>query len=258
MATPAEPTRPDPARDRSLGRDEQADEVGLPGTERLLALSDGVVAIALTLLVLELTIPVVQGTDAASPHALWVKLDSERDRFISYGVSFYIIATFWLVHHRTYRLIRGHSEALAWWNFLYLFTVTLIPFSSGLMGADGQNPVAIVMFAANILLCSLSTTLVFSSARRQGLLVDVVTPLTLRLQRLRSLFIISVLAASIVVAFFAPGVAPFIWFGMIAARMVEPWAVRRASAEDFIPLGGSTAPAPDPDDAPPLEGAPGF
>ena len=122
---------------RATGRDRLADELGIPGTERLLALSDGVVAIALTLLVLELVVPVVHGAGADKGYVLWDRLFAEKDRLVAYLVSFYVIATFWLVHHRTFRLIQGHSESLAWWNFGYLFTITLIPFSSGLLGADG-------------------------------------------------------------------------------------------------------------------------
>jgi uncharacterized membrane protein len=224
------------------GRDRLVDELGLPGTERLLTLSDGVVAIALTLLVLQLAVPVLQtGSAGTRPYVLWDRLYDEKDRFIAYAVSFYVIATFWLVHHRTYRLIRGHSESLAWWNFAYLFTITLIPFSSGLLGSDSQNPVSLVVFAANLLACSLSTSLVFLSAQRQGLLVDVVSPVTVRVYRLRALFIMAVLGTSIAVAFVAPGVAPFVWFGMIGARVVEPWVVRRARPEDLLPLPG---PAP--------------
>ena len=85
-----------------------------PGTGRLLALSDGVVAIALTLLVLQLTVPDAHQV-ANRPGALWHALSANTSR-TSYIVAFYVIGVFWLVHHRVYRLVRGHREIIAWWN----------------------------------------------------------------------------------------------------------------------------------------------
>ena len=107
----------------------------MPGTERLLTLSDGVVAIALTLLVLQLQIPTLprgRGRLVVGPLAPADR--SFTSLLVAYVVSFYVIAQFWLAHHRTYRLVRGHSEAIAWWNFAFLFTITLFPFSSELLG----------------------------------------------------------------------------------------------------------------------------
>ena len=90
---------------------------GLPGVERLLALSDGVVAIAITLLVLQLNVPspaTLIHPDSASELAR--HLGNGADQLISYVISFYVIAQFWLVHHRVFRRITGQQEGLAWWN----------------------------------------------------------------------------------------------------------------------------------------------
>ena len=99
-----------------------------PGVERLLALSDGVVAIALTLLVLQLNVPSpARLTDPNSVSELAAQLGKGADALISYVISFYVIAQFWLVHHRVFRQIAGQREGLAWWNFAFLFTITLMP-----------------------------------------------------------------------------------------------------------------------------------
>jgi uncharacterized membrane protein len=115
----------DPARTPS-GED-------LPGVERLLALSDGVVAIAITLLVLQLNVP-AKLPDPASASELATQLGKGADQFVSYVISFYVVAQFWLVHHRVFRQIAGQREGLAWWNFAFLFTITLMPFTSDLLG----------------------------------------------------------------------------------------------------------------------------
>src|SRR6201986_5059670 len=101
----------------------------LPGVNRLLALSDGVVAIAITLLFLQLHVP------AALPHPnsaseLASSLSKGADQLVSYVISFYVVAQFWLVHHRVFRRLTGQQEGLAWWNFAVLFTITIMPFTS--------------------------------------------------------------------------------------------------------------------------------
>ena len=107
----------------------------LPGVERLLTLSDGVVAIAITLLVLQLNVPPpAQLVHPDSASELAKALGNGADQLISYVISFYVIAQFWLVHHRVFRRIAGQREGLAWWNFAFLFTITVMPFTSDLLG----------------------------------------------------------------------------------------------------------------------------
>ena len=132
-----------------------APEDGTPGVERLLTLSDGVVAIALTLLVLQLAVPTIEGvsgSQAQSPGYLWKQLSSGRgDQFTAYVVSFYVIAQFWLTHHRVFRSIQGHVEGLAWWNFAFLFTITLMPFSTRLLATFMYYRTAVIIYWLNIL-----------------------------------------------------------------------------------------------------------
>ena len=128
-----------------------ADEESIPGIDRLLALTDGVVAIALTLLVLQLQVPARDTIDnARSASELWKALGVDGGELTSYLVSFVVIAQFWLVHHRILRTMRGHSEGLAWRNFAFLLTLTLMPFTSELMGRYSDNPLAITLFGISI------------------------------------------------------------------------------------------------------------
>src|SRR6185369_5686947 len=84
----------------------------LPGVDRLLALSDGVVAIAITLLVLQLNVPPPAAlTHPDSAPELAAQLGKGADQLISYVISFYVIAQFWLVHHRVFRRITDSKRA---------------------------------------------------------------------------------------------------------------------------------------------------
>ena len=150
------------------GRASQRDD--LPSTDRLLALTDGVVAIALTLLVLQLKVPSLPSATADSAAQLAAALGKGGNSLVSYVISFYVVAQFWLVHHRTFQHLAGQQEGLAWLNFAFLFTITIMPFTSALLGDYSSNPLAVDIFALNLLLASLSTQLTFELGRRRGLL----------------------------------------------------------------------------------------
>ncbi len=141
-----------------------------PGVERLLALSDGVVAIALTLLVLSLHVPNLPHSHNNAISVDWLahQLRVLADPLVSYVVAFYVICQFWLAHHRAFRLMAGHDEGLAWWNFFFLFTLTLLPFTSNLLGQYGSNPLAVDIFSVNLILASVSTSTVVTVAQRAG------------------------------------------------------------------------------------------
>jgi uncharacterized membrane protein len=202
-----------------------------PGVERLLALSDGVVAIALTLLVLSLHVPHLPSNAQDANDAAWLarQLQDLTDPLISYVISFYVIAQFWLAHHRTFRLMSGHDEALAWWNFLFLFTITMLPFTSDLLGQYASNPLAVDIFALNLLLASLSTVIVVSVAQRKGLLKPGSHAVELRTGRVRSLGVGIVVVASMGVAWASPEVAKYMWFLIaVVPRVLYRFIERRS------------------------------
>lgn len=211
---------------------------GLPSPERLLTLSDGVVAIAMTLLVLDLKVPsFAQVTDRNSAAELAAQLGKGSDQLISYLISFYVIAQFWLIHHRVFRQITGQREGLAYWNFAFLLTITIMPFTSNLLGEYGSNPLAIDIFALNLLLASLSTTATLVYGRRRGLLARQSGPQAVRAGQARATATAIVIVSSIGLAWVSTSLAKYCWV-LIA---VAPWAADRWSARrarDTPPPGG--------------------
>jgi len=212
----------------------------IPGVERLLTLSDGVVAIALTLLVLQLKVPHIEHADSASDLAS--SLSQMGSSLTSYLVSFYVIAQFWLAHHRTFRQVAGHDEGLAWWNFFFLFTISVMPFTSELLGTYADNPVAVDIFALNLLLASLSTQMVLVFARRKGLIVPGTPRAHVLVARFRGLALMAVVAVSMAVAWVNPSLAKFMWILMIPVPFVADRWVRAVSAHG--PEGGAASRAP--------------
>ena len=199
----------------------------LPSVARLLTLSDNVVAIALTLLVLQLKVPAsAQLANPRSAADLAAELAKEADQLISYVVAFYVVAQFWLAHHRVFRHMAGHDEGLAWWNFAFLFTITAMPFTSSLLGQFGDNPLAVDIFAVNVLLATLATqaTLIYGQRR------DVMTPppddTEARMRWARVTVVVFAVALSIGLAWVNTSAAKYCWLLIPLA----PWAANRWAA----------------------------
>ncbi len=205
----------------------------LPSVDRLLTLSDGVVAIALTLLVLQLKVPsLAQVTDQNSPSELAGELGNGSGQLVSYVISFYIIAQFWLVHYRVFRQVAGQREGLAWWNFAFLFTITVMPFTSSLLGAFPGNPLAVDIFAVNLLLASLATQATLIFGRSKGLVIERSGPESMFAGRMRLLANTLVIALSIAAAWVSTGAAKYCWLLLaLAPRVADRLTVRHERAK---------------------------
>jgi uncharacterized membrane protein len=175
---------------------------------RIVAFSDGVFSIAITLLVLELTLHSGLKTDSAIWHALW----DQHEKFLAYGISFAVIARFWLVHHSFFSEVKAFNSRLIGLNMLYLAFIVLIPFSSNVLGEYGGSLPAVVVYSVNLAAVILIGQWMRWDARRADLTTTDAE--TAREDFLTSIFIACVFGLSIVVALFAPSVAPWIWLAL--------------------------------------------
>jgi uncharacterized membrane protein len=122
---------------------------GLPKT-RLETLVDGVFAIAMTLLVLELRLPANAGvTERELVHQLAQLLPKLGSVFSS----FVILAMSWIGHHNQYVYIRRTDRPFLWINMLFMFFITLIPFSTALLGEHPTMQTAMIVYSVNVGLC---------------------------------------------------------------------------------------------------------
>ena len=134
---------------------------------RIVAFSDGVFAIAITLLVLNLGVPEhIKGDDL--DRALW----EQRQDLFAYALSFAVIGRFWLIHHRFFSDITGFDGRLLALNLFYLAWIVLIPFSSQVLGDHGGDTAAVVLYAANLAGVVLVGSLMLADARRSRPLQD--------------------------------------------------------------------------------------
>jgi len=171
---------------------------------RIVAFSDGVFSIAITLLVLNIGIK--KGlTEGQIDDALW----DQRDVFFAYVISFAVIGRFWLVHHRFFSEVKAFDGRLIALNLVYLGSVVLIPFSSELLGEYGGTTTAVVFYSLNLATVVLLGLLMHVDARRRGL--TKIDDRSHRENQIRSTYIAGIFLLSIPLAYFAPDVAPYLW-----------------------------------------------
>jgi uncharacterized membrane protein len=121
---------------------------------RLEALSDGVYAIILTLLVLEMKAPAIAAHHSVG--ALATALLHLAPKFASWVISFLMVAVIWINHHRLLGHVRHIDRTLFWLNMNLLLWTSFIPFPSGLLGDYSGNPLAVFFFGLILLLNSVA------------------------------------------------------------------------------------------------------
>jgi uncharacterized membrane protein len=122
--------------------------------DRLHALTDGIFAIVMTLMVLELKLPVIHGT---TNRDLWNSLFAQKAIFVSYFVSFAVLFVYWRAHNFLITILAKNIDInLLSINGIFLFLVGLLPFSTQLAGTYNTIPLAICLYALNIITIGLS------------------------------------------------------------------------------------------------------
>jgi uncharacterized membrane protein len=112
-----------------------------PTIPRVLALSDGVFAVVITLLVLEIHVP-----ELTQGHSLAEALEEVRPSFNASVVTFILTGMYWVGHRDLFALIRRTDRGLVWLNILYLLPVCLLPVGASLLGPYGREPTALHIY----------------------------------------------------------------------------------------------------------------
>src|SRR3954453_3778182 len=134
----------------SIGSDQNQ-----PGTGRLEAFSDGVIAIIITIMVLNLKIP-----ESAAERGLWQGiLVPLAPVLISYAVSFVVVGGMWVNHHQLIPTAPVATRPLMWWNNNLLFWMSLVPFVTSFLGTNPFLPLAYALYGSVLSLCIFSLML---------------------------------------------------------------------------------------------------
>jgi uncharacterized membrane protein len=148
---------------------------------RMEAFSDGVFAVAITLLVVDIAIKIPN----LSPGIPEFEQDWWPDfwpKAVIFAYSFVVVSVYWVMHHNEMNLLKGTTRELNWLNLVFLLFIVLIPFSAALLGNNWRLTeitlpgrfwymrIPIFIYSANLILASISLQFVWLYARRRGLI----------------------------------------------------------------------------------------
>ena len=146
-----------------------ADPMGLDDREkrnaspdRLLTFTDGVFAIIITIMVLELQAP-----DLSSGSSLRDSLAEMRPSVTAFVISFLLVGMYWVGHRATFSQVRYVDHNLIWLNLLFLLPVSIVPFAASLLGEYQDDPTALHVYGAVLIAVALMRLVLDSYVHRQ-------------------------------------------------------------------------------------------
>jgi uncharacterized membrane protein len=192
---------------------------------RLEALTDGIFAVTMTLLVLDLKFPENVGTETIQVLASLLALLPHLDDYV---ISFVVLCVFWLAHLRLLARLRDVDTAFVWLNLAVLLVTTFVPPLTALIGNNPEQPVAAIVYGCNLFLILLCEALMWRHASRHHFNDSVLdAPGVWRVMRNRFLFAALVIVAGVTCALleiaFATGVnyASYVYLLLIVAGLVR-------------------------------------
>jgi uncharacterized membrane protein len=124
---------------------------------RVEAFSDGIFAIIITLLVLEIKVPHIE--DHHSPAELLAALLGLFPKFMGWIISFFTVAVIWVNHHKLFKQFKQLDQGIFWWNALLLLWTSFIPFPTAVLGDYPGNMTSVIFYGSVMALMALSFTL---------------------------------------------------------------------------------------------------
>ena len=196
------------------------------GLDRILALSDGEDAIAITLLVLNIEVPEIP-EDLVAQELPGELLDL-LPKLLSYVFSFLVILVYWMAHHSIFGIIKEHDRGLLWVNSLFLMFVALLPFPAALHGEYGDQQLVVVLYAATMAITRLLLGSVWWYVLGKPWLVHIeMDPTTRRIFSIRGWVIPLISLISIVISFFSVTAVVWSWILLVVADFVLLRMIRR-------------------------------
>lgn len=214
-------------------------DVGRPiddegGPDRVVALSDGVIAIVITILVLDLAVPTVP--PGSPPSVLARAVAAQWQTFVGFALSFLVVGLYWMLHRRTFLRIERYERGLVAANLFVLLAVAFVPYATAVFAAH-PNEFGVAFLAATLATVGVGFALLWVYAARRGLVDPGLSSRSVRLEAARFLATPAVFVVSIGVAAVDPGLAVLSWFfllplnGALFSRLAERASVATTEAD---------------------------
>lgn len=192
---------------------------------RVVSLSDGVFAFALTLLAVTITLPALDAARVNSdlPLALW----NLRFAFLVYALAFAIVYVKWNTHRRLFRILNRYDNRLLLLNALFLLFISAISLPANVIGTYGDQPGAVIFFAAYQVVTALVEVVMWHYATfRHRLIAPEIPDSWLGINALRLWLAILVFIVSIPLALWNTSVAKYSWLLLFAITPVSQWLAK--------------------------------
>ena len=199
--------------------------------DRLIAFSDGVFAVAITLLALNFKLPVVGevsrlrgrvfGIDLSGHSPFFEALFStDYQIFFGYVISFLVVGMYWIAHHRVIRYIVRIDSAILWFNVLLLMFLCLVPFTTLLINSSNA-PLASAIYAANQAMIGCMQFAIWYHASRHRKLIDEDLSInTIKVLRLRTSVAPIIFLITVPLAYINPALPMIVWIALFACRLL--------------------------------------
>jgi len=185
-----------------------------PDNDRIISLSDGIFAFAMTLMVLQFDIPT---PDRVAAESLRHEILAQWPSLLSYALTFFVIANYWIVHHQMFNMIRSHDMGLVWLNIAFLFSISFLRFPTDVMGEYANDTFAVTLYAGAMAFTSLLSTLIWRYVcRRPRLLTGRVTPALAKYHLLRGMGVTVIFLISVGIALVSPTAGRISWLSLVA------------------------------------------
>jgi uncharacterized membrane protein len=189
---------------------------------RALTFSDGLFAIAMTLLVVAIAVPAL--SDAESIDELADALNDKSSEFLSFFLSFAVIGRYWLAHHQFFARLAWIDGGLITINLIYLAFVAFLPFPTDLLGTYFDNPLAVAIYGVSVAVVSGLEVVLFRHAHRRGMMRERMPDDVYRWGVLQSTSPVLFFLGSVPVAFVSTDLAVACWFlGIPFAIVSQRW-----------------------------------
>lgn len=195
------------------------------GIERIILFSDAVIAIAITLLVLDIKLPELP--EHADSAALAAALLSIAPKIIAYVVSFLVVGLFWYGHFLRFRHIRRFDLRLIWLNLLFLMAIGFVPFASSVL-SEHPNATSYVLYDGTMAVVALLSAALWGYAIAGDRLVPPgLSPMVRRRSLVGPLLMAGVFVVSAIVAQYDVRAGRWAWLLLIPAAFQRPQRHRR-------------------------------
>ncbi len=186
---------------------------------RVLAFSDGLFAIAMTLLVVGIELPSLSSPDVSELANALADLETQ---IYSFFISFAVIGMYWLAHHRFISRLGSMDRGFIGLNLIYLALIAFFPFPTDLLGTYFENPLAVGIYALAVCLISSMEAVLFRHAHRNDLLERRIDDVTYRWAMALSTVPLLPFVISIPIAFASSTAAALTWLASLPlAKLIE-------------------------------------